>query len=366
MYSKLLVTIILILVVFSVLPSVIKAEEIAPKIGVSPHTFELGVLPGQVVEQKIKVFNQSEIPVPMTTRVVDFTAADDSGQMLFYESLQEPSIASRLWFKIENPDFILDPGEVQEVRFKIEVPEDAEPGGHYAVMIFEPRFPSFYFKEESVVRNIPEIGVLFLTSVQKFTLEPDTENKLEISEFSFPKEKRLVTLENFVSRLLGSVALATEVNIVENPFLNFILRIKNNDIYHIKPSGRIVIYNFWGKRVGETEIRQLTILPGRVRIFPVEFKPQIPEKLKFLPASIADFLVRNFFVGKYEARIELVAKSPVITGILEPDIPIVLTFFSLPWKFWLSFILILGSSIFLITKYRHRLKTALKILFNLK
>lgn len=342
------------------------AQDMAPRIAVYPHTFDMQVLPGELIEQKIKIFNQSEFPIPMTTRIVDFTAEDISGQMLFTEILQDPSLASRLWFTVENPDFILDPGETEKVEFQIRIPKSAEPGGYYAVMIFEPRFPSFYFEEESIVRNIPEIGVLFLTSIQKFTLEPESKQKLEVAEFYLSEEKRLVGLENFISRLMGTVALAVDINIVRDSYLNFILQIKNNDIYHIKPSGTISIYNFFGKRVGEIEIAQKTILPGKVRIFPAEFKPEVPEKLKWLPASIANFLVKNSLFGKYQVKLELQAKSPVTTELFYLIPPATLTFFSLSWKFWGPVILIFSAIILFSLKYRERIKTAAKILFTRK
>jgi len=161
-----------------ILTTPVRAEDTSPRLSVSPHTFQLEVIPGQVIERSIKILNESQMAIPMTTRVVDFTAEEESGQMIFDEFSQDPSFVSRFWFKIENPDFILESGETEEIKFQIRVPDNAEPGGHYAVLIFEPRLPSFYFEEQAIIRNIPEIGVLFLTSVQKFTLEPDTEHKL--------------------------------------------------------------------------------------------------------------------------------------------------------------------------------------------
>jgi len=340
------------------------AQDISPSLSVSPHTFELDVLPGEIRTEKIKIGNKSEVAIPITVKLVDFSAAEDSGEMLFDEALQDPSIASRKWFEIENPNFILDVGETKEVQFLINVPEDAEPGGHYSVMLFEPQLPSFYFKEGQA-RAIPVIGVLFLFSVKTFVLEPEVQQKLEIVEFSPSKEERLIALENLISGLVGSIAqAAAPVIITEKSPSNFILRIKNNDIYHIKPFGKVLIYNTFGKKVGETEVSQRTILPGKTRQFPVEFSPEVPEKLKWLPASISNFLVQNFFIGRYQAELELEAKSPLTAEILRPDAPIVLTFFSLPWKFWLSFIFIFGLLIFLTIKYRKRIKTALKILFS--
>jgi hypothetical protein len=296
---------------------------------------------------------------------VDFTAMEDSGQMVLEETA-DISLASRLWFDVKNPDFILQPGELEKVNFKLTIPEDAERGGYYSVLIFEPRLPSFYFEEGALIKNIPQIGVLFLTSVGKFTLEPETSEKIQIVDFSLPKEKRLTGLENFIKRGIGSIVHAAEFSIVEGPFLNFILKIKNNDIYHIRPSGHLLIYNIFGKVVGDIEIPKRTILPGKTRIFPADFAPEIPDRLKFLPASVSNFLVKNFFVGKYVAELDLEAETGFTGEIIKPETKILLTFFSLPWKFWLLFILILTSAIILFVKYRNRIRKAIKIIFSKK
>lgn len=342
----------------------VRAQNIVPKIGVSPHTFELEVLPGQLLKEQIKIINQSEVPLPMTAKMVNFSAEEETGQMLFDEVLQDISINPSLWFKIEKPDFILDPDEVEKIKFQIQVPDNAEPGGHYTVMIFKPSLPSFYFKEEALVKNIPEIGVLFLVSVKRFSLESEVRQKLEIVEFSVAKEKRILGLENLLSKTLGGVVFASDFEIVEDSYLNFILKIKNNDIYHIRPSGRLLIYNWFGKRVGEAEVPKLTILPGKTRLFPVEFKPEVPDILKWLPAFISNLLVRNFFIGKYQAELELDVKSPVVSEIFRADIPDVLTFFSLPWRFWLTTIFILGLFTFIFRKYKNRIKLSLKTLLT--
>ncbi|GAI47741.1 unnamed protein product, partial [marine sediment metagenome] len=161
--AKRLVLISLISLILMFIDGGVTAQELSPTLGVAPHTFELDVLPGEERFEKIKVFNQSKMPIPISTGLTDFTAVDETGQMIFDKTSQDPSFASRFWFEIENPNFILDPGEMEEVKFKISVPENAEPGGKYAVMLFEPQLPSYYF-EEGQPRAIPVIGVLFLIS----------------------------------------------------------------------------------------------------------------------------------------------------------------------------------------------------------
>jgi hypothetical protein len=331
--------------------------------GVYPQIFEIDVWPGEEITKEIYLTNKSNVAIPIEIRVTDFTAEDNSGEMIFDEALQDPAVASRYWFKVKNPDLILESGEKRKISFDISVPGNAEPAGHYVTMLFEPRLPSFYF-EEGQARAIPVVGVLFLISVKNLNPEPETGQKLEVVEFSLLKEERMVSLENFISRFTAVVAHAADFNITDSSPSEFILKIKNNDIYHIKPYGDVVIYNFFGKKVAEVEIPQKTILPGKSRIFPIKFIPEIPEKLKWLPASITDFLLRNLFIGKYEAKLELKAKSPLKAEILQPDIKDSLIFFSLSLKFWLPLIFIFIFLIFLSVKYRKRIKLSLKVLFS--
>lgn len=337
-----------------------EAQEISPRLAVSPHTFELRVERGQVLKDKIKILNESEVAIPMVVKVTDFTAEEETGQMIFDESSQDPSFASRLWIKIENPNFILDPNETKEVFFSIEVPENAEPGGHYATVLFEPQLPSYYFKEGQV-RAIPIIGVLFLFSVEVEGLTRP-ERPLTVVEFTIPENLHLKRLEKLLTNFTGlfTEALAAEkqvFSIVENSDLSFTLRIKNNDIYHIKPSGKLVISTASGKIVGESKISKTTILPGKVRKFPVEFQPDLPEKLeKYLPAVISQLISKNLFWGKYRANLLLTAEN----GKIEKDIE----FWVFPWKLGLSTVLILALIMFFVVRYKKRISKAILILFR--
>ena len=360
MHGKLLKLILGITIFSFCFFNLANAEEFKPRLGVAPHTFEFQVSRGEVLKNKIKVLNQSEVAIPMATRITNFTAAEETGQMLFDEAAQDPSFASRKWIKIENPNFILDPGETEEVKFSVEVPENAEPGGHYSVILFEPQLPSFYFKEGGI-KTIPVIGVIFLISVKvEGLIEPET--PLTIVEFNIPENLHLRRLENF---LVGFVGLFTEViaaeketlSIVETGHLSFTLRIKNNDIYHVKPKGKLLILTGGDKIVGETEITETTILPGKIRQFPIEFKPELPEKLeKYLPASISNFITRNLLFGNYRASLRLTTEKSTI----EQDIE----FFAFPWKFGLSTVFILTLTLFFLIKYKKRIKSAVLIIFR--
>lgn len=368
-------SLVLLIGICFILPYIVSAQTaISPTLSVSPHTFEISLFPGETVIQKIRISNKSQAALPIKVKVTDFTTEEETGQMVFDEFSQDPSFASRFWFEIESPDFILDPGEREIVNFTISAPKEAEPGGHYSTMLFVPQLPSFYFEGRGP-RTIPIIGVLFLLSVKTFSLEPEVEQKLEVVEFSIPREERITMLEPAFSviqrtyqRLSASIispvqaAQFLQINITKKPPSSFILRIRNKDIYHIKPSGKVLVYNAFGKKAAEAEVPRKTILPGKTRQFPVEFSPETPDQLKWLPAVISDFLAQNFFFGKYRAVLELEAKSPVVEGFFKPNFLTTLTFFSLPWKFWLLFIVSFVLLTIFIIKFRKRIKAALSIL----
>ena len=326
-------------------------------LSVNPQIFELDVFPGEKISQKINLKNLSEVPMPILVKVTDFTAVEDSGEMEFDESLQDASLASRKWFQIENPNFILEAGEKKEIKFEISIPENAEPGGHYSVILFEPQLPSFYFKPGQP-KTIPVVGVLFLISVKTLALESvSLEKPIEIVEFRIPKEERLQNLEKSLASIFQIIpgVSAAMINIVEKSPSSFLLRIKNNDIFHHKLSGKLLIYNFFGKKVGETEIKRTTILPGKIRQFPVNLSPQGQENFEWLPASISNFLIKNTVLGKYKVVLELGEEKNQI------ELNQTFAFWAFPWKI----ILILFSILSFLVIIRKRMLLAMKILLKM-
>jgi len=330
------------------------------KISVAPEIFELEVKRGEIFENKIKILNSSQVPVPIEATINNFGAQEETGTITFYEESAKKegeddiSYSPRKWIKIENPNFILEPNETEEVKFKVEIPENAEPGGHYAVALFEPKLPSFYF-EKGAIQAIPQIGVLFLFKVKVEGLERLAEPPT-IVEFSIPEKFHLQKLEDLLFKVVRA-AENEKFTIVETSHLPFTLSIKNNDIYHIKPEGKLEILNNNGKIVGETEIKEITILPGKTKKFPVEFKPNLPGILKkYLPASISDFISKNLLFGKYKAHLSLKTKNTMIEKEIE--------FWALPWKVTLSTVLICSILLIFLIIYRKRIKSAVLILFR--
>jgi len=306
----------------------VHAQQEPVTISVYPPVFELQLKKGQNYQSQILLRNKSNLPIPIDTTITNFTASDEMGGIRF----KEGKISQ--WFKIEKSDFILKPKGSERIKFEIEVPKDIARGGYYGVILFKSKLPSYYFEKEAT-KAIPQIGVLFLISVGK-----REKANFEIVEFGISEKSRIKPLEKITKTVL-----------VNGSYIPFILRVKNNDIYHIKPSGLLKIYKTTENGspqniIGETEIKETTILPGKIRQFSVNFKPNLSQRLyKYLPDFLADFLSENLFLGKYKVVLELHG-----SGAIEKEMSILI----FPLKGAIILILLVVLSLFIIIKYKKR------------
>ena len=330
---------------------------------IAPDIFELKLEKGEVFSGVIKIYNKGEAPLPLEAVVSNFDAEEISGTAVFYDNLVDSNevddflFSPRRWIKIGNPNFILSPEETVRVKFTVSVPENAEDGGHYAVIFFEPKVSSnISYQNETGVSVVSKIGTLFLISIGE-RKKPTDNSFLIVSEFSIPENFHLKKIENSVISITGLISTAyaetiKTFSVVETSQLQFNLHIKNNDAYHIKPSGKLAILSNSGKTIGETEIKKTTILPGKTRQIPVDFDPEIPVAFKKLPGPLLSFISKNLFFGKYHASLVL-----DIDGISKKE---EIEFWIFPWKLFLVTAFILAILILI----RKRIKKAVKVLIK--
>lgn len=328
---------------------------------VSPEIFELKLEKGKVYENKIKVYNKGESPIPLQAIVANFGAEDYTGTAIFYGNPEPDSDGTDLpidpqkWMKIKNPNFILDSQETVKVEFSISVPENAENGGYYTVIFLEPMTSASNSNgaEENSVKVLLKIGVLFLITIGE--RDPSLNELITVAEFNIPEKYRLKKLEKSLAGLTGlfQSAKAEKENlfsIVETGQLQFNLIVKNNDAFHNKPYGKLAILSSDKKSIGETEIGKITILPGRSRKIPVEFKPEIPAIIKKLPSPISNFISKNLFFGKFYAELTLNMEDKMTTEKIE--------FWIFPWKTAIWIFIIFAAMLIL----RKRIAMAIKVI----
>lgn len=333
-------------------------------LSVSPQKLDLVLFAGESYQGKFKVTNHSQVAIPISVKAVPFGAKEGTGEIEF-EKIEKDSPV--FWFSFEKKEMILEPGGTERINFKIEVPKDTHPGGYYVFVYFEPRFPKEYFDQPGP-KVIPIIGVPVLISTSEILLEPEKGKEVEVLSLSIPKKERVKFLENSLNfayqkanlslAFFGLVEAKTptpEILITKKIPNSFLVQIKNNDIYHLKPYGKISIFDLFGKKIGEGELKGETILPGKTRSFEIK----LSQKENF---SFGQFLSFILF-GKTKAKLEIQAQSPVRGEILLPKSDFSLTFFSLHPFYFLPFFVII---IFISPLIKRRIILALKVLIKKK
>ncbi len=216
-------------VILSSFISIAHAQELDKGFTVIPPKFELVANPGDTVVERIRVRNEASFPATHTVVIEDFSSSGEEGAVTLEDGNSSFSLAS--WIQTPTTQLVLQPGQEENFSFTIQVPKDAEPGGHYASILFQTGGPTTPGAASVTTR----VGTLVLLRVSGNVNEAAT-----ISTFEAPKYSQ------------------------QGP-VNFTLRIQNDGNVHIRPKGTIIITDLFGRKVEEIPLDGANVLPGSVR-----------------------------------------------------------------------------------------------------
>ncbi len=352
-----------LLLVITVTPA--NAEEIG--LGVSKSIFDITLLPGSKHNESIKVLNRSrELPLPVNISLNLWDLKENSEDIEFVTA--EPALNATRWFDLESK-YILAPGEERSINFAIDVPKDVSPGTYLVTMRFQPVLPPTYTKGSKV---IPEIATLFFLRVHDLSLDKTAASyKAELLNL------QLVSTGGGESSLKNFVAPYARAGVFEDAIKKIIAKVSNAGQYHFVAKGRIEIRNWYGRLVASKELPERYLLPKRSRDIEVEIIPETspPESASLFRRTlfaIRDLLYVNSYFGPYTAT--LILQSPVseldddtryIGSIPESKLVLIeqsVSFWVIPWKFWIAPILFIAIVTHFIWRKKDRIKGAFRIL----
>lgn len=222
----------------------------------SPPVVELKVDKGQKTTVGIKLTNLSSSTLSITAAVNDFGAKNETGEpnILFDNSSTDNVYSLRQWVQVPG-DFTIASKETKTITVPIQVPTNAEPGGHYGVVRFTGTNAGGDVEQVALSASI---GSLLLLQVN---------GTISIG----------ANVEDFYTAN-GSFAKS---GFFEAAPLQLVTRIKNTGNVHIKPTGTVEIKDTFGNKVSTVRMngnpsaekdRPGSILPQSVRRFNTELK----------------------------------------------------------------------------------------------
>ncbi len=245
---------------FAVAPAIRAQPAPAQGIQISPVLIDLNADQGKNYTLKLTVTNVAATDLNLTMSVNDFRAKDETGDpAIIPDDESDASFSFRQWVTPIAP-FSLKPKESRAVNVMVNVPNNAEAGGHYGVIRFNGSLPG----GDANVGIAASVGSLVLTRVSG-----DITEQLEVEGFFVEKGGKQ-----------GGFFESSPFTIVE--------RLKNTGNIHVKPTGTLTVKNMLGKVV---ETQPINNPPGNV----------LPDSTRRFQQDIN----KKWMFGKYTASMEV-------------------------------------------------------------
>lgn len=222
-----------------ILKSDVKAQASIPLV-VAPARQTLQADPGELVSFAVRFYNTGTEPISGTFKVADFIVDNNEGSPNFLEGPTTLSsrYAAAQWVTLSTEKGTIPASDMVLIDGKIRIPKDANPGGKYFAVFFEPtsNIPesSGGKQEEAASVSVRIAGLIYLR-----VTGPITEGA-EIVSFTAPGFSEY-----------GPIDISTEI--------------KNKGDYHITPKGQITVKNMLGVEVARKEISETNIFPSASR-----------------------------------------------------------------------------------------------------
>lgn len=316
----------LLKVLFSICLVLVAATQVqAAGITISPPKFEFSVDPGKSVQGTVKLINNDAEDLILESDVQDFIAGNETGQPQFINPEEnDSSISLGRWVEISTGAIVVPANGELEIGFKITIPQSAEPGGHYGSIFFSPPI------SEGQVAVVQKIGSLVLVRVSG-----------EVKETG-----HLETFGSYVIQNKDNFEGAEEKGFYEYAPVSLAVRYQNEGNIHLKPSGKIEIFNTFGKQLEKIGVENVLNENGLVTAQNiVDYLPVNDLKGNVLAKSTRMFLIdyqgqaywfqnedgtkeikhKGFPVGRYKAKLTLTGAA----GATETQ---EVNFIIFPWK----------------------------------
>jgi hypothetical protein len=239
-----------------------------------PPSLEYGAKPGEKISATIKLFNETATPLTLYSSTDNFTSGDQEGTPNFTNTPKE-GLAS--WITVSEATLTLAPGERKDVPVEINVPANADPGGHYAAVFFGDN-PEATGNGTIAVGN--KVGTLVLLRVDGTIREAG-----RIASFNMRGNNMVLT------RLPAS----------------FDLNFENQGNVHVRPTGTVTIRNVLGGTSTELTMNASSgaVLPNSQRTFSVDWEKgtDTAERGSFFTEIAREW--NNFGLGPYTASVDL-------------------------------------------------------------
>lgn len=254
-------------------------------IQISPVTFNFEIKPGATEVSKVTVTNRNNESMDYVLETELFNESSEDGVPSFEAVKAVKGISSLSdWIKFaDGTSGTIAAKGSKEINFTIEVPKDADPGGHYGAIFVKQIKTSESGQNEVTVAA--RVGALVLVSVPG-----QTTKTAQITEFKSPK---------FVWR--GPA--------------NFTMKVQNNGTVHYDSGAKVDLKSLFGA-TSTVDLGTHTIIPKSIRAYTGDWAKKYPFGYYKVTGSATDGDKNPVTKSTYLIAIPLIIVIPIIIFLI--------------------------------------------------
>lgn len=234
----------------------------------SPPRLELETLPNNTLQETLKLTNSSDTVQTYSISASDFIVNDSQGTPIPVTQSVSGRWSLASWLTTTPSTITVEPNQSVLVTLLVKVPQEALPGGHYAMVTFEPTATDITNQTGSTIAS--RVGTLVYLKVQGDITEAAYLKQLTVGKKWFE---------------YGPVDITAEI--------------ENQGDIHLKPTGQIEITDLLNRPIMMENLDEVNIFPFASRIH----QWQLPNK---------------YYLGRFKVKLEASAGTSAlpITGVI--------------------------------------------------
>lgn len=215
----------------------VKIASAQVSISIYPVSFRVALNPGETYTGSVTVINPNNFDLGVRPEKENMAGGAEGEVQLLGNEETKYGLAS--WIYFNETEMVLKPQERRDVSFVISIPLNAQPGGHYAAILFRGLGPEQLGESGSGVGVSGRVGTTVLVEVSG-----DVQKSGEVVSLDAPK---------FISH--GPLEIS--------------FKVKNTGNTHFNPEGKIVVSGLFQNKELNWEPR--VVFPGYDRTFKVNW-----------------------------------------------------------------------------------------------
>lgn len=229
-----------------------------------PPRLELSALPGVILQETIKVRNESAGEMAFDVKATDFIVNNNQGTPIAVDQTVSGRWSLASWITASPKKILLQPQQTATINLIISLPKDALAGGHYAMITYNPNTEGLMAIQGSGSTITQKVGTLVYLNVIGDVVEAANLKQFQVDQ---------------PFKHYGPTAISAEI--------------ENLGDIHFTPKGQLTITNLLGKTVFSGQLEEKNIFPFASRLYDWEF----PGK---------------YHLGRYAAKLEASAGNTQI------------------------------------------------------